>query len=263
MRSINLLKKVKGQRRSLAYLTFLFVFFTSCKGVVSHLSKITADTIAIDSTITTSSNVDNIIIPYKKKLDTEMQQVLSFAPIELQKNDGVMQSSLGNLLADMCFEMANTTFKEKTNKTIDFAMFNHGGIRSIISQGNVTKEDVFKLMPFENELVVTTLPGTKVIELVDYFIDSKRAHPLSKQIQLIIDGDDYTLKINDNVFQSNKTYNVLTNDYLQNGGSNMLFFKDPVALTRLNYKVRDAIIDYFKKVDTLQTAIDDRIIIKQ
>ena len=39
----------------------------------------------------------------------------------------------------------------------------------------------------------------------------------------------------------------------------MNFFKNPVKLTPLNYKMRDAIIAYFQKVDTLQTAIDNRV----
>ena len=40
------------------------------------------------------------------------------------------------------------------------------------------------------------------------------------------------------------------------------FFKNPEKLIKLDYKIRDAIIDYFKKTDTLQTAIDHRVIIK-
>ena len=117
-------------------------------------------------------------------------------------------------------------------------------------------------MPFENEFVVVNLKSDKIIALINYFIQNKTAHPLSKNIELSIDGNDYILKINGKIFDKNKTYSVLTTDYLQGGGDKMNFFKDPVKLTKLDYKMRDAIIHYFKKVDTLRTTIDNRVNIK-
>ena len=48
------------------------------------------------------------------------------------------------------------------------------------------------------------------------------------------------------------SYYVLTNDYLQNGGDGMDFFADPEELIGLDYKVRDAILDYFAKVKVLE-----------
>ncbi len=227
-----------------------------------HLTKITAKTIAIDSTIASSSSIDETVAPYREKLTSEIQQVLSYTPKVLTKNDGEMQSSIGNLLADLCFEMANPKLKEKINETIDFVMFNHGGIRAIIPAGHVTVENAFNVMPFENELVVAKISGEKVEELIAYFIERKRAHPLSKNIELTDKNDGYALKINGKPFDKNKSYYILTTDYLQNGGDRMYFFKNPETLTKLNYKMRDAIIDYFKKTDTLRATIDKRVIIK-
>ena len=246
-------------------LLLFFTVFISCKKTKTavNLSKITAKTIAVDSLIESSKEIDAIVAPYKEKLTADMEEVLSYTPINLVKNDGELQSSIGNLLADLCYEMANPVFKEKTNNTIDFTLFNNGGIRSTISKGDVKREDAFNVMPFENELVVVKISGDKMSELVDYFIDRKRAHPLSKNIALSIGKDDsYDLKINGKPFDKSKSYSVLTTDYLQNGGDRMNFFKNPEELTVLDYKMRDAIIDYFVKVDTLKTSIDNRAILK-
>ncbi|HMC02386.1 MAG TPA: hypothetical protein VKN14_15205, partial [Flavobacteriaceae bacterium] len=57
-----------------------------------------------------------------------------------------------------------------------------------------------------------------------------------------------------------KTYYVATNDYLYSGGDNMTFFKPNDSLYDLNYKIRNALIDYFKKTDTIKPVIDDRFI---
>ena len=77
-----------------------------------------------------------------------------------------------------------------------------------------------------------------------------------------IKAKEFQLQINGKKFDTNKTYNVLTSDYLQEGGDKMDFFKNPEKLTRLDYKVRAAVLHYFEKVDTLKTAIDTRVIIE-
>ena len=245
-----------------SYIFLFLLIISSCQKLEKQLVKITAKNIAIDNTIKASEEIVRVIQPYKRKLASEMQEVLCYSPKEIVKNDGNMQSSLGNLMADMCFEMSNPIFIEKTKATIDFVLFNNGGIRASLPAGKITKEHAFKLMPFDNEFVVVTLSGEKVLELVAYFIKSRKAHPVSKSIQLTIGKNDNHLKIKGEIFDKNKSYNVLTTDYLQGGGDNMNFFKNPKQLILLDYKMRDAIIDYFRKKDTLHSTIDNRIIMK-
>lgn len=228
------------------HLLYLLLLIISCKKNPQQLTKITAKTIAIDSTINSSHKIDSLIQPYKKKLTSDMQQVLSYASKDFLKEQHSGQSSVGNLLADLWFDSANFIFKEKTDTSIDFALFNYGGIRATIPKGKVTVERAFKLMPFENELVVVTLTGNKVIELVNFFINDKRAHPISKNIELIVNNSEYFLKINGKDFDKNKSYTVLTSDYLQGGGDNMVFFKNPESLVKLDYKARTAIIKIWR-----------------
>ncbi|SDR96972.1 5'-nucleotidase, C-terminal domain [Polaribacter sp. KT25b] len=243
----------------LSHFICCLILLISCKEANNHLTKISAKNIGIDSMLVSSKSIENMIAPYKEELTADMQEVLSYSTVSFTLNATNRQSNLGNLLADLCMEVATPIFKKKTNTNIDFSMFNSGGIRSTIPIGNITKQHAFKLMPFDNELVVVTLTGDKINELVAYFIKNKEAHPLSKNINLTISDEEYSLKINGETFDKNKTYSVLTTDYLQGGGDKMNFFKNPVKLTFLDYKMRDAIIDYFQKVDTLQSAIDNRV----
>ncbi len=235
---------------------------TSCNSKKYSVTTITAKNIAVDSTLNSIAQYRDTIAPYKAKMITKINEKLSYTPKDLVRTDGNLQSSLGNLMADLAYEEANPIFKEKTGKNIDFAMFNYGGIRSGIFKGPVLQKNAFELMPFENTLVVVELSGEKVAELFTYFIEQQRAHPLSKHLQLNISNNAYTAIIQGKPFNTTQSYFILTSNYLQSGGDNMNFFKDPIQLINTEYKVRDAIISYFRNVDTLKTSLDTRIILQ-
>jgi len=237
---------------------FLLILFQSCKNEPQHLIKIEGKLLPVNSEITAKPSIENFIKPYKEKVDNEMSKVLSFTPIDLNRYDGELESSLGNLMADLCFERANPIFLSRTKKNIDFSMFNFGGIRAGITKGNVTTQHAFQLMPFENSLVVVELSAEKIYELIDYLISQNRAHPISKHVKFQINKGSHSFKINSKEIDNTKTYFVLTSDYLQNGGDSMNFFKDPINLYKLDYKVRNSIIDYFSETDTLTTKLDGR-----
>ena len=136
---------------------------------------------------------------------------------------------------------------------------NHGGIRAGITKGNISARTAYEVMPFENSISVVELTGTSVLELIDYLIKSKRAHPLAG-IQIVLNSNDSvnSIKIQGKPFDKNSIYYVATSDYLVSGGDDMVFFKDGLSFTTLDYKIRNAMIDYFSKVDTLSPIIDDR-----
>lgn len=245
---------------------FIFIFtvllFANCKKAPQQLKKIEGKQVAITEEISTDTTITAYVKPYKTAVDSEMSKVLSYTPIDLTRTDGKLESSLGNLLADLCYQRANPVFKSRTGNTIDFALFNYGGIRAGITKGDITTQNAFNLMPFENALVVVELTAEKIEEMVAYLIQQNLAHPLSKQFNLTLTNTAYTLIINNTPFDKSKTYFVLTSDYLQNGGDNMNFFKNPVNLTKLDYKLRNAIIDYFAETDTINVELDGRFIVK-
>ena len=137
---------------------------------------------------------------------------------------------------------------------------NWGGIRADLAKGPVTVGDAYALMPFENEVVIVTMKGEKVQELVDYLIKHRLPHPLSKQVSLQItkDGKITHFTINGQPFDPNKTYVVVTSDYLYNGGDEMYFFKGALDADKIGYKLRNVLIDYFKKIDVLNATEDHR-----
>lgn len=239
------------------------ILFTSCKS--KHLYKIEGRQIAITDSLKSNQSIEHYIKPYRIQINRSLDSVISYAKDTYSKKDGHLNTAIGNMMADAVYEEANPVFKSRTGNDIDFVLLNHGGIRSIISKGNITTRTAYSVMPFENSVVVVEMKGDKVKELVDYLVREQRAHPIHG-LQIILD-EDLQLKsatINSENVDLNKTYFVATNDYLYGGGDRMTFFKPNENLYVLNYKIRNVLIDYFSKKDTIAPVVDDRFIqIKQ
>lgn len=238
------------------FLTILF--FCSCRDT-PVLTKIEGKQIEIAPSIQASDSLEKFIAPFRERIDAVLDSTLAYSPFILSKTDGTYNTSEGNLLADIVFSEADPIFKSRTHTDIDFVLLNHGGIRSIISKGNISARSAYEVMPFENSIVVAELSGKSVNDLVAYLIDSGRPHPISGlQVVLGKENEIRSIRIQNRPFDENRSYNVATSDYLLHGGDDMVFFKDALHVTYIDYKIRNAMIDYFKKVDTVTAVVDDR-----
>ena len=188
-----------------------------------------------------------------------MNTPISYSPETYKKNDGELNSTLSNMFADATYEMSNPVFNKMSGENIDIVLLNNGGIRSIISKGNISEKTAFELMPFENSIVVLELNGLSIIKMIDYLRKVKLQHPISGlQITLNNDYSVNEVKINGVSIENEKKYYVATTDYLLEGGDKMYFLAETTKTTDINYKMRDILIDYFKKYDTLKLKSDNR-----
>ena len=217
--------------------------------------------ISINKEIEAVKEIEDIIAPYKVNLDKTMNEVLSFSVDTYSKNNGDYNTAVGNMMADAVFELTSPLFRNRTGKNIDMVLLNHGGIRADLPKGNITTKTAYSLMPFENNVVVTALKGSVILEMTNYLRSFKKAHPISG-LELVLNADNSYRKIlvGGKSVESEKTYYVATNDYLYKGGDRMDFFKKSDTLYDLNYKIRNVLLDYFSKNDTLSPTIDQRFI---
>lgn len=232
----------------------------SCKAPVAIYQN-KGTNININDSLKSKASIDNFIKPYREHINKDLDSTLGYAAATYSKDQGYLNTAIGNLMADIIYEEAAPVFYKRTGEQIDFVLMNHGGIRSIISKGPISKRTAFELMPFENSIVVSKLPGAHVKELLDYLAKAKRAHPIS-QLKIVLDKDSQVVEssINGTPIDFNETYYVATNDYLINGGDGMNFFKGSEEVIVLDYKIRNAVIDYFIRTDTIQPVADDRFI---
>ncbi len=249
---------------------FNLVFFFSilliafgCKSEKLHLNKIEGQRLDINQTVSPNADIEAFIAPYKNRIESDLDSVLAYAVDTYSKNDGELNTAIGNLMADIVRTQGNIVFNKRTGHTIDVVILNHGGIRAEIPKGPVSARTAYNVMPFENEIVVTGLKGEKIDEAIDYLVSRKRANPIAG-LKIVVDKN-YNLisaTINDEKINPNKIYYFATSDYLYNTGDNMTFFQPNEEFYEIDYKIRNAMIDYFKKADTIAPVIDDRFIIK-
>lgn len=248
------------KRFFLASLSLLFIAFTSCKENKPTLQKITGTQININDSIESDAKIVEYIKPFKENIDKQMDSVLSYSAKSISKSDGEYNTAIGNMMADAVYDMAGPVFKERTGKDLDAVLLNHGGIRAPLGEGPITTRTAFEIMPFENSIVVVEISSEKAKEMFEYLKRGK-AHPIS-HMQLIIDKDHNIVKstIQGKPVEDNETYFIATNDYLQQGGDGMVFLGESINMEVLNYKVRNVLIDYFGKKDTIAPVRDNRFI---
>ena len=203
-------------------------------------------------------DISNQIQVYRDSINYKLDNVIGYSDNLYTKTDFNninFNSSLGNLVADIIFIQSDSVFKKQENKQIDFVLQNHGGIRSSLLEGDIKLTDIYKILPFENEIVILELPGETVKEMISFLNQEKNPHPFSGM----------SIKKNKKLIQNriidyNKKYYLATNDYLLNGGDNMFFLSKNTKVYRLGYSLRDAFIDYTKTNVKLTSKIDDRFL---
>ena len=256
-------------RKTLKYGLLISTVFNliSCQPPIYQ--KTADSSIQIDKNYLENEEAILMINPYKEKLEAEMNEVLVISAEEFPKERGKAETKIGNLIADLSYDIASKTYNTSTNHTIDFCLLNIGGLRTSLPKGEITRGKIFELMPFENELVVVTIKGNKYNQIVNYITSTPQ--PISGQLNIkeIPNPEKKSIKINEKYFNINLSFNkngeikILTSDYLANGGDNMKFFLDPIKIESLGIKLRDAIIQHcmeeHKKGNQLTGKLDGRI----
>ena len=213
-----------------------------------NLQSYNAEVIEVQSPV--DSTVLAIITPYQNGIESQMNEVLCVSEMEMKK--GRPESLLGNFVTDLCLNYADA----------HVCVMNTGGLRSALQKGNITRGDIYTLMPFENELVVLELDIESFKGLVDY-ITKRGGEPFSgmtlKASSKGYDIEEVTRMEEYFDFNKGNKIRVLTSDYLANGGDKMWFFKDKEQ-NKVGIKLRDAIIDHCSKSDTISSKLDNRLI---
>lgn len=239
---------------------FVFTAFGwySCKSTYQPALSNTRS-IEVNQEIKEDSAIQAIIKPYALTLTDSMETVIGYSTNELTKNK--VESTLGNFIADLL----KTQSQKYSSTPVDMGGVTTGGLRIALPQGPIKIGDIFELMPFENEVVLLTLKGETVKELLD-FMAQKKTLSLSNTEVIIKEDQVLEAKINGKPFDINKTYTLAISDYLAGGGDDMFFLKNALKKEILNIKVREVIVNQIKdlsaKGQKISAKVEGRVQVK-
>lgn len=194
------------------------------------------------------NKIDSMVQPYKKAIDTEMNQIITQAEVDFVKKRP--NGNLGNLIADL---LLNSGKKYVNDSLPIICLLNHGGLRATINKGHVKLGDIYKVLPFDNQLVVAKMPASVMKELITYLKQSG-GEPISG-VRFI---GNSILSMDNSPFPSSDFY-IVTSDYLINGGDKMTFFEKRISLIETGVLLRDAVLKELSKQKKLSDNADLRI----
>lgn len=210
-------------------LIFIGAGLSACSSVTEVFLK--PSYIELDAAYPSNSSIDSLLNPYKDSLAKEMNIVIGKSIHNFFT--GRPNGTMNNWFADAIF--VNQTFNVRLSEPV-MCLFNVGGIRSYFNKGPITVGDVFKVMPFDNELVWVKFPISAIKDIEAYLIKSG-GEPISN-VQ-VVNGNIQLAGVN----SQTQFFWVITSDYLMNGGDNMRFFAQKEEVNTTSKLLRNALIE--------------------
>lgn len=173
------------------------------------------------------------------------------------------ESTLMNFAADALLNEA----KRHTNKNIDVAITNKGGLRSELNAGTITFGDIYNVFPFENTLTLLTLNGAQLMTLFNEIAAQGGEAVSGARLIISPDGKLLNASVNGKPVVPSKNYTIATSDYLSQGNDGLHTLKEGTEREGFAVSIRDMMIEHIARLHkdgkAIEATIDGRITIKE
>jgi 2',3'-cyclic-nucleotide 2'-phosphodiesterase (5'-nucleotidase family) len=238
---------------------FLILSGVSCNTIYQSQS-LQYKTYRISDTQQKDSAILSFLQPYRSNVNKTMNDVIGVAEVSLDKKQP--EGSLGNFMADAFLTMA----AEKYNTKVDVAFVNSGGVRlNQLPAGDITVGKIFELMPFDNLLILQKVKGDVLQQVMD-LAAARGGWPVAGITMQLKEKKAINITVGGKPLDYNATYTIANSDFIANGGDNADMLRNVPQITN-GYLMRDAIIDYIKKLAgkgiNISAKIENRVIYAQ
>ena len=168
--------------------------------------------------------VSAMLAPYIARAEASLREVVGEASdtfIFTPRLTRFGETAIGNMICD-----ANVWYvRNVLNQEIDFAFHNGGNIRTELPRGQLTREHILNVLPFENILHVVSLRGSEIIELFNFIATIPQGNggfpQFSSEVRFTLDVPNRTVRnltIGGAPVDPNRIYRFVTNDFILEGG---------------------------------------------
>lgn len=178
--------------------------------------------------LTPDPAIEKIIAPVVQEAQEVMGKTLGRSDVDLTHDrKKVFETVLGNVITDGMREAAGS----------DIAMTNSGAIRDQLMKGDLDFGDLYRVLPFDKNIVTIGLTGTEIKEILENSADRKKGNLQVSGLTMDIEPrNSKGSKVSDVMVQGEpleekKLYRVTIDDFLAggaNGYSTFLNGREPI-----------------------------------
>ncbi len=246
------------------FLGELNVVFNDAGEIISA----TGEPLLMDASVEEDSETVARIAEAAKPLEEIRNRVVAETASEIvgvREECRAMECAMGNLIADAMLDRVR-------DQGIEIAIQNGGGIRASIDAGPVTMGEVLTVLPFQNTLATFYVSGQTVVDALEngvsemeegagrfpqvsgmtFTVDPK-APAGSRISDVMVGGAPIDLA---------KTYGVVSNNYVRNGGDGYKMFRDAQNVYDFGPDLADVTAEYMVKTGPYSPYKDGRITVK-
>ncbi|GAB6096552.1 bifunctional UDP-sugar hydrolase/5'-nucleotidase [Desulfatiferula olefinivorans] len=217
-----------------------------------HYIKVTADIIP-------DPEIDAIVSEYDARLGHQFKEVIAQAETFLngeREHIRYQETNLGNFITDIM----------RSHTGAEIALINAGALRASIKAGPVTVEDVFRAMPYGNELVRLNLTGAELQQALQRSVRGSRGDEDGGFLHVSGITFDVRGKTVENIrvgaegrpLEPASLYAVVAPDFLASGGDGHEVFRGKPTI-QTGSPLRELIIDTIRQQKTISAKTEGRI----
>lgn len=161
------------------------------------------------SDITPDSELAAEIGRYESMIDSRLEEKITHSKGSFN-HSYTEESSIGCLIADCMREISGA----------QVALTNSGGIKTSLSEGEVTLRKLYNIMPYENQLVVLEMTGAQLEDLIELSLSGKTGFLQSSGIDCTYSSSNPSgfriiqIDIDGQPLEFDATYSVAVNDFM-------------------------------------------------
>ena len=183
--------------------------------------------------------VNQVLENIKKEVGDEYSRVVGLA-IDDINNASDAESPLGDLITDAVRDRAR----------VDVAFQNPYGIRSDLLEGDITRRDIFKILPFDDTIITMKLSGQNIRGLLEQSLTLRKGLRQISGLRVTYTMDRpegervLEIKVDGDPLEDEAGYTIATNGFLADGGDFFQSFKAGTNRRDTGILLRQAVTDY-------------------
>lgn len=202
-----------------------------------------AQVLPLNAAVPEDPAIQKVIAPLAAEIKASFDQPLVAAPKGLSRGKRGEENLLGYWVADVMRQAASGA----VGASVRFAITNAGGLRNNLPAGQLKVANIFEVMPFENELVVVTLSGAEVIQVIKEGLLRRGGEPCSGAIATVGGTPEKpTLRVtweDGSPIDPKAEVLVATSDYLYGGGDSIPTLRKGRKLVTTGLTLRQSLLD--------------------